>query len=72
MHCMEEKEINTLFELLDRKIHRIKVLEGHIHDLAEYLLPESKWNNDPDAEYEEMIETLDRHCEEICGITAKE
>lgn len=60
---MEEKdreEINTLFYLLDGKIHRIKVLEDYIHALAEYLLPESKWNNDPDAEYEEMIEMLNK------------
>lgn len=57
---MEEKETQMLFELLDVKLHRIKVLEDHIHSLAEYLLPESKWNNDPDAEYEEMIEMLDK------------
>lgn len=59
MEEKEREETNTLFNLLDGKIHRIKVLEDHIHALAEYLLPKSKWNNDPDAEYEEMIEMLD-------------
>lgn len=57
---MEEKEIDALFELLKAKNLRIAILEDHIHALAEYLLPESKWNNDPDAEYDEMIEMLDK------------
>lgn len=57
---MNEKEIETLYESIYARDSRIKILENHIHALAEYLLPESKWNNDPDAEYEEMIEMLNK------------
>ncbi len=57
---MEEKEIDMLHNSLDAAILRIRILERYIHNLAEYLLPESKWNNDPNAEYEEMIEMLDK------------
>jgi Fe-S-cluster formation regulator IscX/YfhJ len=44
-------------ELNDIKA-RLSSLTAAVHRLADYILPDDKWNNDPEVELEEILEAF--------------
>lgn len=46
------RELNDVRAKLDS-------LTAAVHRLADYILPDDKWNNDPEVELEEILEAFD-------------